>query len=503
MADRPAPTGPTYPAFVPARVGVNGERDAVTGRRPGGLLGTKIAPPAVPGGFLRRQRLQHRLDDAVTGPVTVVTGPPGAGKTLAVASWAWTVIAARGAGSRPVAWLALDPDDNDPALFWGGVTAALRASGAVPDGSPSSGPAVEQGVTEHGLRLLRWALNDLTPGSVLVVDDFQVINDREVLASVAALLRHESPLRLVLISRADPVLPLHRLRVSGGLHEIRGADLAFDRREAEEFLRLNGHALPEPDVALLVQRTEGWAAGLRLAAMFLSRDPGPGRADQFAGNDRVVVEYLHGEVIGSQPARAREFLLRTCIPDRICGPLADALVGGGGGQQRLEELERTNTFITAVGSHRSWFRYHPLLRETLLHELRVQEPVLHTELHRRAARWFAAHDAPVQALRHAADAQDWVLLGELFVTTAAPRILSADRQAVNKTLTRIPDTALTGTAALMACAAARLDYADRSAEIPAVITRARRMLDTDHTPYRTATTAVIEAMGDRDRPAHR
>ena len=461
----------------------------------GGLLGTKVVPPTIPGGFLRRPRLDGRLDLGVTGPVTIVCAGAGWGKTLVVASWARAAAADRATdratGRPPVAWLALDPDDNEPSLFWSGVTAALRASGAVPADSLLSELALEQGVTAEGMRTLRLGLGDLTPGSVLVVDDFHVIDHPEILESVAVLLRHESPLRLVLLTRSDPVLPLHRLRVSGRLHEIRAADLAFDDDEAAGFLRLNGHALPSPEVAMLVERTEGWAAGLRLAAMFLSRDSAPGRAGDFAGDDRAVTEYLLAEVIGSQPADVRDFLLRTCIPDRICGELADVLVENGRGQRRLEEFERANAFITAVGPRRRWYRYHPLLREALLHELRAEDPALLAELHRRAARWFAVNNAPVQALRHAADAADWLLLGELFVTTAGARILSADRQAMNEALARIPDTELVRTAALATCAAAQLEYAGRFAEIPALVARAQRMLAVDRTPYRAATAAVI------------
>jgi len=454
-----------------------------------GLLATKVVPPAIPGGFVRRRRLEKLLDAGATGPVTIVSAGAGSGKTLVVAAWARASAAA--ADAPRVAWLAVDRDDNEPTLFWSGVTAALRASGAVPADSPLTELALEQGLTAQGMRTLRLGLNDLSSGSVLVLDDFHLIANPEILESVAVLLRHESPLRLMLLCRSDPVLPLHRLRISGGLHEIRAAELAFDDGEADEFLRLNGHALPAADIAGLVERTEGWAAGLRLAAMFLSRDPTPGRVREFAGDDRAVTEYLLGEVIGSQPADIRDFLLRTCISDRICGPLADVLVENGRGQRRLEELERANTFITAVGEHRRWYRYHPLLRETLLHELRTEDPALHRELHRRAARWFADNAEPVQALRHATDAQDWVLVGELFVTVAGARILSADRQAMNEALARIPDAELLRTAALSTCAAAKLEYAGRFAEIPAVVARAQRMLADDSSSYRAATAAVI------------
>jgi LuxR family transcriptional regulator, maltose regulon positive regulatory protein len=473
---------------MPAMTGAPGPA-AVSG--PGGLLGTKIVPPTIPGGFLRRPRLEDRLDLGVTGPVTLVSAGAGSGKTLVVASWARITAAERAAEGPTVAWLALDRDDNEPTLFWSAVAAALRVSGAVRADNPLTELALEQGLTAQGMRTLRMGLNDVSPGSVLVLDDFHVIDNPEILESVAVLLRHESPLRLVLMTRSDPVLPLHRMRVSGGVHEIRAADLAFDQEEADGFLRLNGHTLPRTDVAGLVERTEGWAAGLRLAAMFLSRDSSPGRAGEFAGDDRAVVEYLLAEVIASQPTDTRDFLLRTCISDQICGPLADSLVDGGHGQRRLEELERANTFITAVGPRRRWYRYHPLLRETLLHELRAEDPALHGELHRRAARWFAAHAAPVRALRHAADAEDWVLLGELFVTTAGARILSADRQAMNEALARIPDAELTRTAALATCAAAKLEYTGRFAEIPAVVARAQRMLAVDRSSYRAATAAVI------------
>jgi LuxR family transcriptional regulator, maltose regulon positive regulatory protein len=340
------------------------------------------------------------------------------------------------------------------------------------------------------MQTLRQGLTDLAPGVVLVLDDFHLIDHPDILESVAVLLRHESPLRLVLISRNDPVLPLHRLRVSGGLHEIRSLDLAFDQSEADEFFRLNGYALPARQVGRLIERTEGWATGLRLAAMFLTRDS-TDRLDDFAGDNRVVTEYLLAEVFASQPPPMREFLLRTSIADQICGDLADVLTDTGHGALHLEELERANAFITSVGPHRAWYRYHPLLRETLIHQLRMEDPALFGQLHQRAAHWFSRNSAPIQALRHAAEAKDWVLLGELFVTTAGPRLMSADRQAINEVLAKIPDSELHRTAALQTCAAAKLEYASRYAEMPAVVARAQRMLASDTSAHRAATAALI------------
>jgi len=188
--------------------------------------------------------------------------------------------------------------------------------------------------------------------------------------------------------------------------------------------------------------------------------------------------------------------LRTSISERMSGEQADVLTAGAHGQRHLEELEQANAFITWVGPHRQWYRYHPLLRETLLHQLRLEDPQLSDELHRRAAIWFAEHAAPVQAMRHAAHARDWVLMGELFVTTAGPRIMSADRQAINESLALIPDGELTRTAALQTCATARLEYASRFAEIAPVVARAQRALEAERSgpipaAHQAATNALI------------
>src|SRR5664279_3789182 len=351
------------------------------------LLGTKIAPPSLPRGFLRRRRLDELLDSGVSAPVTLVSAGPGWGKTLTVASWVHTH---RMTVRTKPAWLALDRDDNDPSLFWGAVIASLRASGAVAADHPLA--ALGRAVTAEGLERLGSGLARLPAPSVLVLDDFQVIDHPDILESMAVLLRYRSPLRLVLISRTDPVLAVHRLRVSGALQEIRAVDLAFDEEEICEFLRLNGQVLPAADVSHLAEHTEGWPTGLRLAAMFLTRNPGPGAAADFAGDDQALTDYLLGEVIASQPVRMRSFLLATSVPDQICAELADVLVDeDGGGQRDLERLEQSNTFITALGAHRRWYRYHPLLREALQHQLLLEDPVLMRSLHRRAAGWFAGH----------------------------------------------------------------------------------------------------------------
>ena len=456
-----------------------------------GLLGTKIVPPAIPRGFLRRARLEAQLDTAASGPVTLICAGPGWGKTLMVAAWARSRVAGPATPAIRVSWLALDADDNEPRTFWSGVVASLRASGAVPMANPLATLEFGAGVTANGMQRLRQGIANLPGRNVLVLDDLHVVDNPEILQALALLLRHELPLRLVLISRTDPVLPLHRLRVAGALHDIRARHLAFDHHEAAQFLRGSGENLPDSDIARLVDRTEGWPVGLRLAAMFLSRQDSPGQAEEFAGDDGAVAEYLLGEVIASQPEHMRDFLLHTSIPDRICADLADVLVEGRQGQRHLEELERADTFITSLGPHRLWYRYHPLLREALAHQLRLEQPERYRSLHRLTAVWFAANGEAVQGLRHAAEALDWRLLGDLFVTTAGPGILSAERQAINEVLARIPESELTGTAALQACAAARLEYAGRLAEIAPVLARARRMLEGARTPESAATSVTV------------
>jgi LuxR family maltose regulon positive regulatory protein len=225
------------------------------------------------------------------------------------------------------------------------------------------------------------------------------------------------------------------------------------------------------DVRLLVRRTEGWPAGMRLAALFL-RDPArsPG---SFAGDDQAVTDYLVGEVLSSQPPEVQRFLLRTSVAERVSSGLAEALTDEPRAQHPLARLERSNAFVVGLGPGREWFRYHALLREVLQHRLRVEDPGAPADVHRRAAVWFAAHERPLDAMRHAADAEDWLLLGELFVTHALPLIVSADRAAVDRVLARIPRERLADGPALALCAAARMMHAGRFEEMGPYLELAR------------------------------
>ena len=433
-----------------------------------GLLATKLARPRLPPGFVARPGVSALLDEGTRRPVTIVTAGAGWGKTLATAAWA-----AGGPAVGPVAWVSLDSTDNQPRAFWAYVVGALRASGAVAADNPLARLVPGLGDEDELFRRLVAGLTELPVPVVLVLDDFHVVDDPGVLAAVTSLVRAPVPqLRLVLLTRADPTLPLHRLRLAGALGEIRSADLALTSADAAALLGRDGVVLGPGDAELLVERTEGWPAGLRLAALFLARDePGHGPAD-FGGDDHAVVEYLAEEVLARYDPQAQQFLLRTSVAERLNASLAEQLSGQPRGQQRLEELAASNTFVVGLGSNGAWFRYHALLRQTLRHRLSVESPDAVPELHRRAARWFSDQGQPIEALHHAADAQDWDLLGRLLVTEALPLVLSVDRAALGAVLARIPTHRLADSPELALAGAARLLLANRFADMQPHLLRA-------------------------------
>jgi len=421
------------------------------------VLPTKLVPPRIPPSYVVRPRLHEQLQAGAERALTVVSAGAGWGKTLATAHWATT-----GAAPGPVGWVSLDPADDEPGRFWTCVVAALCVAVPLPSDHPLTTLMPGLGGPDEGFRRVLTELVTLPTPVVLVLDDFQLITDPTVLEQLGELLRHPAPaLRLVLLTRADPPLALHRLRVAEDLAEIRPRDLAFTDDEAAALLAAHAMPVAAADASSLVARTEGWPAGLRLAALFLRR-PGAGHSVQdFAGADRAVAMYLGEEVLASLPAEDQEFLLRTSVVERVSAELAAVLTAQEHCQRRLEDLEESNAFVIGLGAHRDWFRYHALLREMLQHRLRVVAPELVPELHSRAARWYAAHGQSLEALRHAADAEDWPLVGELFVTHAAPLLVSAERNLLGQVLARIPTDHPPTSADLAMCAAARLYLAER------------------------------------------
>jgi LuxR family maltose regulon positive regulatory protein len=395
-----------------------------------------------------RSGLFERL--GASARVTVVSAPPGSGKTVLLRSWISTAGLAECA-----AWVPVGRGERDPQRFWLSVVGALRRTvpGAVLVRELTAAPDLD------GWAVTERLLKDLAPLDDpiwLVVDDVHELGPEQALRQLELLVMRAPPqLRFVLASRHDVRLGLHRLRLEGELTEIRAPELRFSLEEARELLAAAGVALPEPALALLYERTEGWAAGLRLAALSLAGHPDPGRfAAEFSGSERTVAEYLLAEVLERQDEEVRRLLLRTSMLDRVSGELADSLTGGSGGERLLQELEAANAFVVALDAARSWFRYHHLFAGLLQLELRRTAPGEVTTLHAAAAQWFAAHGEPVEAIRHAQGAQDWGLAARLLADAWPGLHLGGQAATVHALLAGFPANARAADAELAAVAAA-------------------------------------------------
>jgi len=338
-----------------------------------------------------------------------ISAPAGSGKTVLMRSWM-----AEAGLARRTAWVPVDQEERDPQGFWISVADALRGTAA--------GSALVRPLTAapnlDGWAVVERLLTDLArleDRLWLVVDDAHLLGPGEVLPQLELLVLRAPPqLRFVLATRHDLRLGLHRLRVEGELTEIRAADLRFSLAEARALFGAAGVDLPDGALARLYGRTEGWAAGLRLAALSLAGHPDPERfAAEFSGTDRAVAEFLLAEVLDQQSEAVRRLLLRTSALERVCGPLADVLTGGPGGERILQDLERAGAFVVSVDAGRSWFRYHQLFADLLQLELRRTEPNERTALHGAAAAWLAGHGHPVEAIRQAQAAEDWGLAARL------------------------------------------------------------------------------------------
>jgi LuxR family maltose regulon positive regulatory protein len=401
------------------------------------LLATKLTPPHSTLRQVSRPRLLDLLQAGTGQLLTLVSAPAGAGKTTLLASWS---VSRQPPG--PVAWLSLDAGDNEPSRFWSYVVSALCRSGAVPGDSALRTLTPAPGSQEDFLALLVSGLAELPAPTVLVLDDLHDITDATVLKGLEFLVRHApQQLRLVLATRVDPPLPLQRLLVSGQLSQVRAADLAFTVAEVAELLATSGNQpeLSDDDLALLQARTEGWAAGLRLAAMSLEGQPDPHRfVTELAGDDKSIADYLTGEVLDRQPEELRSFLLRTCIVDELNGDLADTLTGGHSGESTLARLERSNGFVVAVDSRRNTYRYHPLFADLLRFELRREAPGQVARLHRRAAGWYAERGLTVDAVQQALLAREWRYAADLMAEQGPSLILRGDTATLHELVGRLP-----------------------------------------------------------------
>ena len=363
--------------------------------------------PAIRDGVVPRPGLFEWLIQAQR--VVQVSAPPGSGKTVLLRSW----IAGSGLAAC-AAWVSVPAEERDPQRLWISVANALRstAAGAEQVRGLTAAPDLDGWTAVE--RLLE-DLASLEDRIWLVIDDLHELGSAEALRQLELLImRAPAALRFVLVTRHDLRLGLHRLRLAGELTEIRADDLRFSRTEAQTLLDAAGVVLSGSALDLLYDRTEGWVAGLRLAALSLAGHPDPERfAAEFGGSERTVAEYLLAEVLERQPEDARRLLLRTSILPRVNGELADLLTGDSGGERVLQQLEEAGAFVISLDARRSWFRYHQLFADLLQLELRGAEPARLPALHDAAAGWYAEHGYPVEAVRQAQAAQDWPLAARL------------------------------------------------------------------------------------------
>jgi LuxR family maltose regulon positive regulatory protein len=419
------------------------------------ILATKLVLPPPQHALVPRPHLIARLDAAFAYPVTIISAQAGSGKTSALRSWA-------SRHDALVTWLSLDPEDNDPTRFWTYVIAALqRLQPGLAEQSHAALQAHDQQSRsiESVLTLL---LNDLVTfpderssqaprpahGSsrshmALVLDDYHVIDNPAIHAGIAFLIDHlPAHLHLLIASRSDPPLPLARWRVRNQLHDIRFEDLRFSAEEAAFFLnQIMGLQLVAEDVAALAARTEGWIAGLHLAALSLqSRDAEAKRqfVSAFSGSQRYILDYLVEEVLNRQPEHIQYFLLRTSVLEYMLGSLCNALTGHNDGQAMLEALERANLFVSPMAEDRRWYRYHQLFAEVLRLRLQRDAPDLVPVLHRKAAIWYAEHDLIDDAMYHALQEGDAAWIAELIERYAEETLRRGEGETLRRWLAVVP-----------------------------------------------------------------
>jgi len=375
------------------------------------ILISKITVPTLPGWVVARPRVDRLIADGARGPLTTITGPPGAGKTMAVALWA--------GGTPPgtLAWVTLDDYDNRPKVFWSYVVAALRRAGIT---VPRALSAPTRAGVDHAflLRLASLLAAQETP-VIMVLDDLHLLTEPAILDGLAYVLRNATPgLHLVLSSRMDPLLPLHRYRLTGELTEIRADDLAFSVPESGALLSHHGITLPASALQRLTGRTEGWAAGVRMAALSMDGHPDPEQfVKELDAEDSAVIGYLVDEVLNAQSKSTRDLLLRTSILDCVSADLAGELTGYQHAASTLSALAQANAFVRPLGH--GWFRYHAMFAEVLRLKLRNESPDRLPDLHRRAAQWYQRNGYLAQAVRHAADSGNWQLAAEIVLDELA------------------------------------------------------------------------------------
>jgi LuxR family transcriptional regulator, maltose regulon positive regulatory protein len=389
--------------------------------------------PATPG-LIDRGDLLAALDRAAASKVTIISAPAGSGKTSLLRAWA-----DRPGQRHRLALVQVQRDQHDAQQFWLALLDAVDHATGVNGGAEL--PAATPDFNGHAMvdRVLS-ELADTRGGVTLVIDDLHELSSPDALAQLSQLLTSLPPdVHAILTTRHDVRLRLHRLRLAGELAEIRAADLRFSERETRELLETSGIALSAAGAALLHQRTEGWAAGLRFAVLSLAGHPDPERfVAEFSGSDRTVAEYLLAEMLDRQPPDVQDLLLRTSLLDRVNGELADLLTGRPGSERILLDLEDANAFVESLDPDRTWFRYHHLFADLLRLELRRTLPAEIPALHRRAAGWLIQHGQVAEAIRHTQAAGDWPEAAQLLADHSFSLTLDGQAQTMQALVQAFP-----------------------------------------------------------------
>jgi len=476
---------PVFSPQVEARETTRRGRQRAWSQRPHEqLLTTKFHPPRPRSRLIARTHLTSRLQQGMEHGLTLLSAPAGFGKTTLLAQWLAEI-------SMPVAWLSLDPEDNDPVRFLTYFTAALQAR--LPQLGVTRFRLLEVAPSTPLESVFMVLTTDLvsrpTTDFALVLDDYHVITLPAIHHALTFLVEHLPPqMHLVLASRSDPPFPLARMRARGQLVEVRTDTLRLDETEVGTFLRVvSGLDLPSEAIVALERRTEGWIAGLQLAALSLQgRTDIPAFLAAFTGSHRFVLDYLSEEVLARQSASIQSFLLRTSILDRLCGSLCEAVTGEVGGQAMLEALERANLFVVPLDEERRWYRYHHLFAELLKSRLEQAEPALLPDLHRRASAWYERQGLLLEAVQHALSARD-VELAARFMEQVAPLLMAQGRpRPLLDWLTALPDSLVRARPHLCVWYAAALHVINQVEEAEARVQDAQRALSADTSPEEVA-----------------
>ena len=468
------------------------------------FLSIKLSPPRVPHVLVDRPRLLRDLDAICTCPLTLVSASAGSGKTTLLATWITETSQrlariSQTAGSEgderdiAVAWLSLDGMDNDPLRFWGACIAALQTcASSIGQEAFALLHTQEAPPLSTILTMLLNELREERTELILILDDYHVIEHQAIAESMLFFLDHlPSNLHLVFATRADPELPLARWRVRGQLLEIRDRDLRFSWEEAASFLRqATAHPLTEEDIAILQRHTEGWIAGLQLAALSLSRrEDVSAFVKDFGGSHRFVLDYVQQDILAGLPVALQHFLLQTSILTRMNAAVCQAVTvvsGEPASQEMLETLERANLFVVPLDEQRQWYRYHDLFREALRARLYAAHPELVPLLHTRAARWYEAQGEWREAITHALAAPDYPLAASLIEQAAPVFWVSGEASVVQNWVLTLPDPVLRAHTRLAFNAALRFlnsvhlstetEHATMRAQVQRTITRMEGIL---------------------------